>query len=470
MTLPQNFTFVPHSNGATVGAQNLDSIFTAIQNSIQTIIESVTYTNNNSIAAVGSSAPASTRVSIDSNFKFCLVTTASQQYAGITLVGSSPALRVMVVNASGKQIAIYPDAGGTIDNNAFVILDIGESALFALEDSSNNWSSTVNPFKNIRYAPNGNVLINTATDDGVNKLQVNGSSLFLGNINLNPDGTAVKVGNTTSYSVASNGDVTFSTNVSFTNSPLVPSLSTLDDSNKAAPTSFVKQLLAGALTPSSLSTSGNVSCTNLAVGISANIAALGGNTITYDTATFTTSVLSSSGSFYTLGVTLGANILNLTSANGIFSSSLTVPTKAINDNSTNAASTAYVDRLAPVSGDFTPTVIGDVSAGSTATNTYIGKYTFTPKLVTINMRSTWTGHSGSGILTIPLPQGPCAMTTYLPAFVTGRTRAADERYVFFIPGGGTSGQLFVENSSGTLSQVNIFSAGTVHVVGSYPKS
>src|SRR6056300_693598 len=84
----------------------------------------------------------------------------------------------------------------------FSITDTQSGTIFAVNDISGVPSIEVDDDGTIRFAEIfGNVLIGTATDDGTNKLQVNGTSAFSGDVTIGGDltvnGTTTTVNSTT---------------------------------------------------------------------------------------------------------------------------------------------------------------------------------------------------------------------------------------------------------------------------------
>jgi hypothetical protein len=69
------------------------------------------------------------------------------------------------------------------------------------------------------------------------------------------------------------------------------------------------------------------------------------------------------------------------------------------------------DRIFSDTGTWTPTVIGTTSAGTATYSVQIGQYVQTGTIVIAMLFLTWTGHTGTGNMTVSLPMAATALTS-----------------------------------------------------------
>lgn len=118
-------------------------------------------------------------------------------------------------------------------------------------------------------------------------------------------------------------------------------------------------------------------------------------------------------------------------------------------------------------GTFTPAVIGESTAGSATYTRQTGRFTRLGRLVFVQIRLLWTGHTGSGVLRITgLPYA--AAQVYTMRAVPSATGAALDAYTAFT----TASQTYlnvngVKQETGANASMSIDTVGEIDIQGFY---
>lgn len=116
---------------------------------------------------------------------------------------------------------------------------------------------------------------------------------------------------------------------------------------------------------------------------------------------------------------------------------------------------------------FTPIVMGATSSGTATYSVQDGKYTQTGKVVNLQVEISWSGHTGTGQLFIPLPLPLNSSNIgYVPVSVVSSGIAITGKMVGLINKNTSMLQLYAE-SGGSFLALNVPASGTLYVAGAY---